>query len=550
VPRLARKPVTVLCSQLSEAAALAEALDPEVLQAVLARFGSTARAAVERHGGTLEAAPGDSVNAVFGVPAAHEDDALRAIRAAVELRDTLDTPEDGLAVRTGLSSGEVLVGGSTGGRIATGAAVELAGRLARKARPGEITLAQTTYELTRGAVDAQPDERHFRLVELLPDAGRRALRLESALVGRQRQLQGLQRSFEDVVEDRSSRLFTVLGTAGVGKSRLLREFVDSLDAAATILQGRCLPYGEGITFWPLAEALEETQRDEVLPLLTRQALDDEILAATQSLLEALADRKPLVLVVDDLQWAEPAFLDLVQHVAERSRESPLLIVCLARPELLDLRPKWGGGLANASSILLEPLADAECEELIDNLLGDSDLPDPVRQHLVRSSDGNPLFLEELLASLVDRDVLRQEAGRWTTTELPVLTVPPSLRALIASRIDLLGEDERLVLELASVEGKRFHSESVVNLAPDELRSRVGPLLAGLVRRELIRPPAGHQDPNLFRHQLVRDCAYESIPKQERAELHDRLSQCLEEPAAAYHREQAIRYRTELGLESV
>ncbi|PWU21481.1 MAG: hypothetical protein C5B48_11255 [Candidatus Rokuibacteriota bacterium] len=525
-PRAARKTVSVLCAQLVGASELAENSDPEIVQALLVRFASTARAAVERHGGAVETTPGGFLNAVFGVPTAHEDDALRGLRAASDLRDS------DLELRIGVATGEVLVGGSVGGRIATGAAVELADRLAGAARSGEIRLDEATWELTREAIAVEPvGEGQHRLVELLPRSGGRALRLNSPLVGRRRSLKALRSSFEDAVVDRSCHLFTVLGTPGVGKSRLAAELVSSVRETAEIALGHCLPYGEGVTYRPLSEALG-------------LAHEDDVPAKAQQALESLVAEKPLIVILDDIQWAEPALLDLVEHLVGRLRAAPVLIVCLARPEVLDSRPTWGGGIANSSTILLEPLADEESEELIDNLLGDSDLPEPVRRHLVRSSGGNPLFVEELLASLVDRDVLRHQAGRWTTAELPAMTVPPSLRALIASRIDLLPDDERDMLELASVEGRQFQATTVEALAGG--RDVVVPLEA-LVRRELVRPETGAGGTYVFRHQLVCDAAYESIPKQTRAEVHERLSKWVGEPAATYHREQAARYRTELGL---
>ena len=525
-PRAARKTVSVLCAQLVGVAELVENSDPEVVQAALARFVAVAGQAAARHGGTLETTPGDSVNAVFGVPAAHEDDAVRALRAARELQD------GALELRVGVATGEVLVGGSVGGRISTGAAVELADRLAAAGEPGEVRLDESTWELARDAVAVEPaGEGDLRLVELLPRSGARALRLDSPLVGRRRSLKALRNSFENTVEGRACHLFTVLGAPGVGKSRLAAELVSSIGDEARTVEGHCLPYGEGVTYWPLTEALELSSGDDV-PARAQQAL------------EMLAADEPLIMLLDDLQWAEPALLDLVERLAARLRSAPVLVVCLARPELLDLRPTWGGGIANASSLLLEPLADGECEQLIDNLLGESDLPEPVRLHLVRTSGGNPLFVEELLASLVDRDVLRHEAGRWTTASLPAITVPPSLRALIASRIDLLGDVERDVLELASVEGRRFHAATVAALADG---GGVEAALDALVRRELVRPEGAGDGAFVFHHQLVCDAAYESIPKQARGELHERLAALTDEPAAAYHREQAARYRAELGL---
>ena len=271
------------------------------------------------------------------------------------------------------------------------------------------------------------------------------------------------------------------------------------------------------------------------------------------MLEELARDRPLVLILDDLHWAEPAFLDLVEDVASTSREAPLLVVCLARPELLEHRPGFGGGMPNSSSLLLEPLDEADSERLVDHLLGASDLPDVVRAHIVSVAEGNPLFVEELLATLVERDVLRRTGGRWTTTET-VIPVPASIQALIAARIDRLPDPERLVLELASIEGKRFTRTLVAGLAADERALQLDAHLDALVRAELVRPRADGDF--TFRHQLIRDEVYASMTKQVRAERHERLAAllALEEDAAlaelaAYHHEQARRLRAEVGSSS-
>jgi DNA-binding SARP family transcriptional activator len=571
-PRPSRKTVTVLVSGLVSASTLAEELDPEALRRLHDRYSVVARAAAERHGGSVERATGQAVTAVFGVPLVHEDDALRALRAAVDLRDELaasDSAGRRLDTRIGVSTGEVLVDGEA---LTTGGAVSLAERLAREARPGEIILGEQTRRLVQEVASVEevrlhepPDDRAplaFRLVELAADSYDRVLRLDSPLVGRERQVGLLSSAFENVVADRACHLFTVLGPAGVGKSRLVREFLERLGEGAAVLQGRCLPYGEGITFWPLIEALRQAaasfgaEAEAVLELAGGTGPAEETFAAARRLFESLARLRPLVVVFDDLHWAEPTFLDLVEELAQWSREAPVLVLCLARPELHDLRPAWGGGKPNASSVTLEPLTNEECERLVDNLLGDSRLVEPVRAYVVGAADGNPLVVEELLAMLVDRDVLRLEGGHWTSTQMPAIGIPPSVHALLASRIDRLPDAERLVIELASVEGKRFDRVSVVELADDELRPHVDTLLAALVHREFVRPLPDGDDTFSFRHQLVRDAAYASIPKQARAELHERYAAWLEhrsgrrtgeiEEILGYHLEQASGLRAELG----
>jgi len=507
--RAGRKTVTVAFIELA-----LDRVDPEALQPAL----DEARAIAERHGGTLRRHGGGSISCVFGVPTVHEDDALRAVRAAVELRDLLTELEP----RTGISTGEVYVDTE---QSVTGEPLSRAEQLARTAAPGEILVAPETLRLVGDAASAEG----ARLVELNADTGR-ALRLDSPLVGRERQLRALQSAFANAVADRTCHLFTVLGPAGVGKSRLLAELTAGLGGDATVLRGRCLPYGEGVTYWPLREAGIEGEPE-----------------AARGAFETLARSKPLVVCFDDLHWAEPAFLDLVEDVAE-SRGGSMLLVCLARPELLDVRPGWGGGRVNVSSVLLEPLSDEESGRLIDNLLGPSDLPEIVRDWIVSTAEGNPLFVEEMLASLVDQEVLRPHAEGWTTVEMPALAIPPSVQALIAARIDRLPDDERTVLELASIGGTRFHLEAVAELAPEG--HDVERQLAALVRKELLRPRESKHS-FAFRHQLVRDAAYDSMPKQLRADLHERLAEWLRpregDEIAAYHLEQAGGLRRELGV---
>jgi DNA-binding SARP family transcriptional activator len=556
--RPARKTVTIIHAELTNSAALAERLDAELLRAVLDRYLEISRAAVERHGGVCATLADGVTQAIFGLPSAHEDDALRGVRAAVELREGIGVVNDGLLlelgvfleVQIGVSTGEVLVTPERQ-QLATGRAVTAARELERMALPGRILLGAATYELIGDAVEVEPADdtaRAFRLVELLADTYGRPLRLDAALVGRRRALSALASSFEDAVADRALHLFTVLGTAGVGKSRLVREFVESIDGVATVLHGRCLPYGDGITYRPLTEALGEAAL--VLP-----DLENGLAEAVRHLLERLALERPLVLVLDDLHFAEPDLLGVVEHLARSSRTASILVVCVARPELLDSSPGWGGGNPNATTTLLEPLSEAETERLLDNLLGESDLPDAVRDYVLRTADGNPLFVEELLAMLVDRDILTRREGRWTTTELPAIPVPATIRALIEARIDRLAERERRALELASVVGKRFERADVAELAGSELAADLDLELTALVRKELIRPHAAEPHRFSFRHQLIRDAAYASLPMQARAELHERLADIVDRPSSstiergelsAYHRDWARRYRDALG----
>ena len=561
--RPARKTVAVLVAELVNVSALADTLDPEPLRAVLDRYSSVCSAAAGRYGGVGRHSDAATFLAVFGFPAAHEDDALRAVRAAVELRDGIGALNDGLLAEHGIfveareavTSGEVLVTPAAD-ELATGRPVVAAGQLARGARPGQILVDSSTRSLLRdavsldesGATETDAEPRGFRLVELNADALGRVLRLDSPLVGRQRQLASLSSTFETAIADRTLHLFTLLGAAGVGKSRLVRELTESVGSVAFVLQGRCLPYGETFAYRPVVDALRGSGD---LP-----ALVDPSPRGIRSALERLALERPVVLVVDDLHWAEPTLLDLVDELADTSRDVPVLLLCVARPELLEERPSWGGGKPHASSLLLEPLSEPESDRLIDNLLGESDLPESVRDWVIRTADGNPLFVEELLATLADREILVRRSGRWSTTSTAAIPMPASIQALIASRIDRLPEDERVVLELASVGGEQvFHRGVVQELAPTALAADVDAHLSALVRKELVRPQPADPESFAFRHQLVREAAYSSLPLQVRCELHERLADVAERvvaPAAeaeelvAYHRAQAGRCRAALG----
>jgi DNA-binding SARP family transcriptional activator len=529
--RAQRKTVTVLVVSSRREPARNER-DPESLRRAEEQFAAVAVPAIERYGGTSERT-GDAVTGFFGIPAVHEDDPLRAVRAAAELRDALVARE--VEAGLGVATGAVLVEG--GGRPgATGEVIRRAAALARSAGVGEILMSVETSELLAGTITVA--ERvpavSVRLDGIGSDAGPRMLRLDARLVGRDHELGALTGALENASEQETCHLFTLVGEAGVGKTRLVAEFLSSVGAAVTVALARCLPYGSSGGMAPLREAL----RDEV---------DEDVSTdGIRRVLESLAQERPLVLVVDDAHCAEPGLLDVVEHVVERSRGAPILLVCVARPELFDLRPAWGGGKPNAHALFLQPLPPHESEALVDDLLGESDLPQPVRAHIVGAAGGNPLFLEELLATLVDRSVLRREGGRWTTQELPVLRIPPTIQALIAARIDRVPDDERLVLELGSIEGTIFGTGTIDALAPAHLRSSADELLGRLVSRELIRP-AGSPGVYVFRHQLVRDAAYESTPKARRAELHERFAESAADPGERrdYHLEQALAYRREL-----
>jgi class 3 adenylate cyclase/tetratricopeptide (TPR) repeat protein len=579
-PREVRKTVTVVFSDVSGSTALGERLDPEAVRRVMGRWFEAARAELERHGGTVEKFVGDAVMAVFGVPTVHEDDALRAVRAAVGLHAALGELNEQLErdhgvriqARTGVNTGEVVAG--EGETLATGDAVNVAARLEQAASPGETLIGAATLALVRDAVETEPVEPlalkgkaeavpAHRLVAVREDAAPFARRLDTPLVGRRSELAQLRQAYERAVRERTAVLFTLLGSAGIGKSRLADELLAEVDGEARVIRGRCLPYGEGITYWPLVEMLRSVSLSEVLDgephgeLVAGRisaafgsggepASPEETAWAVRMLFERLARDRPLVVLVDDLNWAEPTFLDLVDHVTDWSRGAPILLLCVARPDLLEIRPAWSGGKLNATTVLLEALSAVETQELIDALAAAESLPDPLRSRIAGAAEGNPLFIEQMLA------MVREDGG----DELPA---PPTIQALLAARLDRLRPGERAVIERAAVEGKHFHRAAVAELSPDELRAEVDAHLLALVRKELIRPgePAfAGEEAFHFRHLLIRDAAYDGMPKEIRADLHQRFAGWLERTAGGrvgeleellgYHLEQAYRFRAELG----
>ena len=605
-----RKSVTVVFCDVTGSTAMGELLDPEALRRVMERYFDTMKVAIERHGGTVEKFIGDAVMAVFGIPTVHEDDALRAARAAVEMREgLLDLNKQlerdhgvTLAVRIGVNTGEVVAGDPTTGQaLVTGDAVNTAARLEQAAAPGEILIGEETYLLTRDAVRAEPADAiaakgkaepisAYRLEDVTAGAAGHTRRLDAPMVGRDRELAVLGQAFDRATTDRACHLFTVMGTAGAGKTRLVEEFAVRVDAHATVLRGRCLAYGEGITFWPVVElvgqaaglSILDTPEEARRKLLTvigpgersarvadlvaclvglsdTQAPVEESFWALRRFLEILAVRQPLLLLLDDLQWAESTFLDLVEHVAEWSRDAPILIVAQARPELRDDRPAWGGAVANATSILLEPLTDAETVELVADLVGDDDVAREVSARVTEAAEGNPLFVEEMVAMLIDDGFLVREDRRWVAVrDLSDVKVPPTVQALIAARLDRLTAVERAVLERAAIVGKVFAASSIRALMSEVESGTVDEGIRALVRKDLIRPDRGdlgEEDAYRFRHLLVRDAVYDAMPKELRAALHEGFAEWLEQEARSageldefvgYHLERAYRYREELG----
>ncbi len=601
-----RKTVTVLFCDVTGSTALGEQLDPESLREVIQGYFAEMRAVIERHGGTIEKFIGDAVMAVFGVPRVHEDDALRAVRAAAEMQGALAEANERferevgvrIQARIGVNTGEVIAGDPTdeGSSFVSGDAVNVAARLQQSAEPGDVVLGEATYRLVRAAVIGEPlvplaakgksePLVAYRLVVVDPGGEMLPRRLDAPLVGREAELAALKQAFDDVVTSNGCRLVTVVGSAGLGKSRLAHEFLAKVGSDARVLRGRCLPYGEGITFWPIAEILEESagiQSDDS-PSDARAKIDallpeehkplgerlsavlgagevsgsiQETFLAVRRLLEVLAAARPVVVLFDDIQWAEDAFTDLIQYLTSFTA-APLLLLCLARPELLEARPDW----AQVGAVIrLQPLDPAESGTLIANLLGVGATPSELAATIKRAAEGNPLFIEEMLRMLVDQGVLVRGDDGWAVAgDLAGLGRPETVQAVIAARLDGLDAGERSVLQTASVIGEVFWWNAVADLTEDIAAVEVARRLQALVRKDLIRPDPStffSEDAFRFGHLLIRDVAYESLPKKARAELHERFSRWVDQRAAqrtaeydeiiGYHIEKAYRYLTELG----
>jgi class 3 adenylate cyclase/tetratricopeptide (TPR) repeat protein len=582
-PVRGRRPATVVFADVVDSTTLGELLDPESVHRLLERYSEIAREILERHGGEIEKFIGDAVVAFFGLTELHEDDALRAVRAAVELRQEVRALADELkrsngielAVRIGVNSGDIFVGGGAGREIfATGDSVNVAARLEQAADAWDILLGDRTYRLVQVVVRAEPLKplevkgrvapvQAWRLFELAPPEAV-IERPTTPFVGRQRELEAVREAFAVARDTRTCRLCTILGPAGIGKTRLGRELLAEVGDAATVAVGRCLSYGEGITYHPLIEIVRQLagdDPDERIANLMGRGEDSELVArrmrglvglsaetapaeetfwAVRKLFEAAAGERPLIVGFEDLHWAEPLLLDLIEYLTGFSAGTPLLVVCLARPELLERRPSWAVEDRNRSIIALEALSKAEAQELVRALaVGEESLE---MARIVRTAEGNPLFLEQLVAT-------EKERGETAT-------LPPSIQAVLAARIAGLDPAERKVLERASVEGRNFRWSSVAALLSESDRDALGQLLMALVRRQLIQPDpsaSSVEDAFRFKHALIQEAAYDGLPKEVRADLHERLASRLsalpesEDEIVGFHLEQSYRCRFELGL---
>jgi class 3 adenylate cyclase/tetratricopeptide (TPR) repeat protein len=578
-----RKLATVLFVDLVDSMQLVAASDPEVVRRRVNRFFETVSHCVELHGGLVEKFAGDAVLAAFGVPQAHEDDALRAARAALAMRKAVD--ELGLDFRIGIEAGEVVVEDSDS-TFVTGEAVNLAARLQQAARPGEILVGPTAYRLAAATLVAEhagPLElkgvdgnlRAWRVTDVMDGPGR-PLGPRAPLVGRETELELLENTFARAVRDSRAHLFTIYGEPGVGKSRLAREFVDGVERASTLI-GRALPYGEGVTYWPLAEMVkaaagisdddpleeafeklreccaEEAVADVLglasglLTTLESERSAQEIAWAARELMESIADVQPLVLLFEDIHWAEEPLLEVIEHLADRVR-APVLILCLSRPELLDTRPGWGGGRLRSTALELEPLSDEESALLVEKLLAQlagsvGEAPPALPAEAIERAEGNPLFVEETIRMLVESS----EDGAADR-------VPDTLQALIAARIDHLPSTGKALLQRASVVGRVFWKGALEHLSPDI--EEIDALLDDLLAREFVlretRSSISGEPAYRFKHLLIREVAYNGLAKLARAQHHARFAEWLAERTGeelveirAYHLDQAVEFLTEL-----
>jgi len=603
-----RKTVTIIFCDLKGSTSLGEQLDSEALREVLGVYFSAMRQVIERHGGTIEKYIGDAIMAVFGMPTLHEDDALRAVRAAFEMGRALKTVNVRLQAtwgvtlenRTGVNTGQVVAGDTaTRQRLATGDAVNVAARLEQAAPAGQVLIGETTFGLVRDAVSVEPVEPlelkgkservpAYRLTGVESgEAVRR--RHDLPVVGREAELTALLDAFDRGPGQSECAAVTLLGQAGLGKTRLMDEFVRRVGGRADIVRGRCLSYGEGITFWPLAEALrqaagilpddrEDEARARLFSLAGPQREDaaarvgsligltsgsygkDELLWSVRALFAAMAARRPLVVVFDDVHWAEQLFLDLIEHVADTSAGVPLLLVCAARPELLDERGEFLAGRGNASRLELAELGRADAAAVIGGLAGGLQLPASLENRILAAAGGNPLFVEQVVAALIDGGTIYESGRGWEIGgSYEDVTVPPSVSSVLASRLDGLPALERAVLERAAVIGLDFQPAAVDALAADaETAADLGPALSSLCGKRLIREAGAEADDDQyqFTNQLVRDAAYDRVLKRSRARMHERFADWLLrtsgdrvaelEEIIGYHLEQSFRNRAALG----
>jgi class 3 adenylate cyclase/tetratricopeptide (TPR) repeat protein len=609
-----RKIVTVLFVDMVDSTVLGDDLDAESFRALMERYYEVAHDAVARHGGHVEKFIGDAVMAVFGIPKLHEDDALRAVTAAVELRDRIDALNEEflraygrtVAIRTGVESGEAVASERGWAELyVTGPTVNTAARLEQAASPGTVLIGEATYHLVRDAVvvgeprvlalkGKREEVMAWAVQGIIPGAAGLRRRLNAELVDRQDELRRLLAAFDRAASS-GCQLVTVVGDAGIGKTRLAKELIARLEERARVLTGRCLPYGEGITFWPVVEVLRDAagiaatdspaqsigklrallrpgHEGELITARLAGLLGDEVAQpavqelfwAIRKLLEQLAATRPVVVLFDDIHWAEPTFLQMLEYLADWAGRAPVLVGCLARGELLDVRPDWATPRPNAELIPLLPLSDDETRQLVGGLVGGDRVDAAAEARISTVAEGNPLFVEEMLRMLADSGQLRSEAGQWVLDRSVVrVPIPTTIQALMSARLERLEPDQLEVLERAAVVGEVFGWSAVAALSDGNGQAvSTAAHLQALMRKQLIRPrrdDPGDEDAFEFSHALVHDAAYLLIPKTDRVDLHERFATWVEhvmsegsaayEEIVGYHLEQAHHTLLELGPES-
>jgi class 3 adenylate cyclase/tetratricopeptide (TPR) repeat protein len=600
-PQETRKTVTIVFSDLKGSTNLGEALDSESLREVMSRYFEEMQQILEAHGGRVEKYIGDAIMAVFGLPRLHEDDALRAVRAASEMQAALRVLNGELERRwgvqlenrTGVNTGEVVAGDPTSGqRLVTGDAVNVAARLEQAAPALEILVGEPTYRLVRHAVEVEPVEPlplkgksepvpAYRLLAVKEAVEGVARRHDRPLVGRESELASLEAEFGLAAAATSCRLVAVLADAGVGKSKLIEEFGQAVEAR--VFSGRCLPYGRGYTYWPLVEIFRQAAaiRDDDAPdeaiaklanllggnqdvvdriastigLSEVQYQPDELFWGVRRAFETLAANKALVAVFEDIHWAEATLVDLIEYLETAVAGVPVVLLCAARPDLLEQRPAW----SEKELLTLEPLSEEESVRVIENVLG-ADLAAKVSRRIIDAAEGNPLFVEQLLSMLIDEGVLRRVDGRWEADDISDLAVPPTINALLAARLDQLSAEQRAVIEPAAVIGHVFEQAALDAIVEEPVRAGLEAHLSVLVDKQLVRPePTVDEGPKFrFDHILIRDAAYNGVLKRVRASLHERFADWGErvnrerareaeyDELLGYHLEQAHDYLADLG----
>ena len=624
-----RRLVTIVFADVTGSTELGERLDPERFREVMQAYAQAMREEIEAEGGTVEKFIGDAVMAAFGVPTAHEDDPARALRAGRRMLERLRVVNDGLRtadgvelqIRIGINTGEVLatLDPAPGEAMVTGDAVNAAARLEAAAAPGQIVVAERTAASVRGflfedlgALELKGKARPvhaYTLIDAMADAPERGVPgLHAPMIGRDDELGLLRAVFERVLGESRPSIATIYGDAGLGKSRLTTEFLtwaERTEAAPLVLRGRCLPYGDGITYWPLAEilkghagildsdatdiAVEKVRKigadlftPDVAPDPTRsgaalaytigledpdvsfRSMDpkevrDEVHEAWRIFFSALARGGPVIVVIEDIHWADPVLLDLMDELSSRA-DGPILLVCPSRPELTSIRPAWGGGGRNATAVVLDPLSADESELLVRSLLTVDDLPPSVHATILERAEGNPFYIEEIVRRLIDEGAVVRTGDRWLATEtVATIDIPDTVQGVLAARIDLLDLEDKRVVQAAAVVGRAFWPGPVAELTglePSVILER----LRHAEDRELVRSKFGSsiagQQEYLFKHILTRDVAYGSLPRRERAEAHRRVADWLQRSAGerasefaellAYHLGTAARLSAETG----